>query len=60
MNKFWNNLKAQAEANPVATLIAAAMLVTATSKLLEANTQRSYAKTHAREVDRRIMTGTRR
>lgn len=60
MNKFWNNLKAQAEANPVAVLIVAALVITATSKLLDANTQRSYAKTHAREVDRRIMNSARR
>lgn len=55
MNKFWNNLKAQAEANPIYAMGAAALVLTAVSKLLDANTQRSYAKTHAREVDRRIM-----
>lgn len=60
MNKFWNNLKAQAEANPVIALFVAAAVITATSKLLDANTQRSYAKTHAREVDRRIMNSGRR
>ena len=60
MNKFWNNLKVQAEANPVWTLAIGAAVLTAASKLLDANTQRSYAKTHAREVDRRIMMGTKR
>lgn len=54
MKKFIDNLKAQAEANPVAALFAAAAVFTATSKLLDANTARTSAKTHAREIDRRI------
>lgn len=54
MNKFWNNLKAQAEANPVLVLGVAAAVLTASAKLIDSNTQRSYAKTHAREVDRRV------
>lgn len=56
MNTFWKNLKAAAEANPLYAIGAAAFLLTAASKVLDANTQRSYAKTHAREVDRRIMS----
>lgn len=55
MKKFLDNLKAQAEANPLLALAAAAALFTATSKLLDANTQRSYAKTHALEINRRII-----
>lgn len=54
MKKFIDNLKAQAEANPVVVLAVTAGLLTATAKLMDANTQRSYAKTHALEVDRRI------
>ena len=52
--RFYNNLKRQAQENPLAAVAIAAMLITATSKLMDANTQRSYAKTHAKEVDRRI------
>jgi hypothetical protein len=53
-SKFVQTLKRQAEENPVLVLGVAAALLTATAKLMDANTQRSYAKTHAREVDRRI------
>jgi hypothetical protein len=53
-NRFVQNLKRQAEENPVVVMVATAALLTATAKLLDANTQRSYAKTHAREVERRI------
>ena len=60
MEKFWKNLKEQAEANPIYAIGAAAILIGAMSKLLDANTQRSYAKTHAREVDRRIMNSGRK
>jgi hypothetical protein len=55
MKKFIDNLKRQAEENPVYVLLAGAAVITAMSKLLDANTSRSYAKTHAREVDRRLM-----
>lgn len=52
--RFINNLKKQAEENPLAAIAIAAMFVTATSKLIESNTQRSYAKAHAKEIDRRV------
>ena len=55
MNKFYENLKRQATENPVYAVVAAAVLITAVSKLMDANTQRSYAKTHAREIDRRSV-----
>lgn len=55
MKKFVDNLKAQAEANPLAALAITAALFTATGKLLDANTARSAAKTHALEVNRRIL-----
>lgn len=54
MEKFVANLKAQIEANPIVAIGVAAALLTATSKLMDANTQRSYAKTHALEVNRRL------
>ncbi|MCA1806545.1 MAG: hypothetical protein LC687_01580 [Actinobacteria bacterium] len=54
MNQFLTNLKAQAEQNPIIAIGVTAALLTATSKLLDANTDRVSAKTHAREIDRRI------
>jgi hypothetical protein len=59
MKKFIDNLKAQAEANPLAAMAAAALLFTATAKLLDANTARSSARTHALEVNRRIANSNR-
>jgi hypothetical protein len=53
-SKFVQNLKRQAEENPVVVLAISAAVITATAKLMEANTQRSYARTHAREVERRM------
>lgn len=53
-SRFVRNLVAQAEANPVLVLGVAAALLTATAKLMDANTQRSYAKTHELEIERRI------
>lgn len=52
-SKFVQTLKRQAEENPVYVLFAAAAVATAAAKLLEANTQRTYAKAHAKEVARR-------
>lgn len=54
MQNFIDNLKYQVEQNPVVAIGVAAAFVTASAKLMDANTQRSYAKTHAREIDRRI------
>lgn len=54
MKKFVDNLKRQAEENPMVALFIAAGTVTACAKLMDANTARVSAKTHAREVDRRI------
>lgn len=59
MKKFIENLKRQAEENPIVALGVAAALLTATSKLLDANTARVSAVTHAREVDRRIRNSNR-
>lgn len=54
MKKFIDNLKRQAEENPLMALAIAAAVITATTKLLDANTARSYSRTHALEVNRRI------
>jgi hypothetical protein len=54
MHKFIENLKRAAEKNPLFAVGAGAALVTATSKLMDANTARSYARTHALEVARRV------
>lgn len=54
MNKFFNNLKRQAEENPIVALVVATAAVTAAGKLMDANTARVSAKTHAKEVDRRV------
>lgn len=52
-SRFVQNLKRQAEENPVYVLFAAAALFTATAKLMDANTQRGYKKAHMREIERR-------
>jgi hypothetical protein len=54
MKKFTDNLKKQAEENPLLALAACAALFTATAKLMDANTARMAARTHAAEVARRI------
>jgi hypothetical protein len=53
-SRFYNNLKRQVEENPILAIAAAAALLTATSKLMDANTARTAAKTHAKEVARRV------
>lgn len=58
MKKFIDNLKRQAEENPIVALMAVAAVFTATSKLMDANTARSAAKTHAMEIQRRMMLAT--
>lgn len=55
MDRFKNNLKRQIEENPMLALAAAAALITAMSKLLDANTARAATRTHALEVQRRIL-----
>lgn len=59
MKKFLDNLKAQAEANPIVAMAAGAALLTAVSKLMDANTARVSAHTHALEVNRRIANSIR-
>jgi hypothetical protein len=54
MTKFKNNLIAQAEANPLVAITIGVAALTACAKLMDANTARMAAKTHAAEVARRI------
>lgn len=56
MQKFIDNLKTQAEANPIVALGVGAAVVQAATKLLNANTSRSNAKTWKREVNRRTKS----
>lgn len=53
MDKFLENLKAQAEANPVLAMGVAAGLLTAISKFMEANTNARNARSWDRETLRR-------
>lgn len=56
---FVARLKSEAEANPLVALGVGAAVLQACSKLLDANTARVSAKTHAKEVDRRIRKSSR-
>lgn len=55
MQKFIDNLKRQAQENPVVALAIGAAVITATAKLMEANNDRKKTQTWEREVERRIM-----
>lgn len=55
MKKFADNLKRQAEENPVAALAVSALVITAVTKLMQANTEARNSKSWAKEVDRRRM-----
>jgi hypothetical protein len=55
MKKYLEELKLQAQANPLPTAAVGAALIIAISKLVNANTGRQNAKTWAREVERRRM-----
>jgi hypothetical protein len=54
MKKFVNNLKLQAEQNPVAAIVVASIALKAVTGALNASNERLRAQTHAREIDRRI------
>lgn len=55
MKRYYENLKRQAEENPLAALAIGAATVTAVTKLMQANTERKNSTTWAKEVDRRRM-----
>lgn len=52
-DRFKTNLKKQVEENPVLSIGVFAAAATAVAKLIDANTERTRAKTHDREVRRR-------
>lgn len=56
MNKFLENLRRQAEENPILALGVGAAAVTAASKLIHVAVESRNSKTWAKEVDRRRMT----
>jgi hypothetical protein len=55
MKKFWNNLKTQAEENPLAAIGVATVALTVTAKLINVNTEHRNSVTWKKEVDRRRM-----
>lgn len=55
MKKYIDNLKRQAEENPLLAAGVAIAAVTAVTKLMQANTERNNSKSWAKEVDRRRM-----
>lgn len=55
MKKFIDNLKRQAEENPIVAIIVVTAAIKAGAHMMEASTVRTKARTHEREIDRRIM-----
>lgn len=55
MKRYIDNLKRQAEENPLVAAGLAVAAVTAITKLMQANTERNNSKSWAKEVDRRRM-----
>lgn len=55
MSKFLQNLKHQAEQNPIAALAVGVAVVTAASKLLSVGVEMQNASAWKREVTRRAM-----
>jgi len=56
MKPFINNLKRQAQENPVAALLVGAMVVTATAKLIDAAGHAAGSKAYAKQVNHRIKS----
>lgn len=54
MNKFLENLKREAEANPTLALIVATGLLTAAGKFIDAAGSSRGSRAYARDVERRI------
>jgi len=55
VKRFYAKLKDAAIENPLLTVAIAAGAITATAKLIDANTQRQNSKAWSREVDRRVL-----
>jgi len=54
LNKFLNNLKAQAEANPMAALVIGTAVLTAAGKFIDASGAAVGRRAYARQVDNSI------
>ena len=54
MNTFLENLKREAEANPVAALAVGAAFLTALSKVIQANGQAAGSRAYARHVNAKL------
>lgn len=59
MNKWTDKIKQAWNENPLAVVVVGAVAVTAVAKLMDANTERTKAKTWEMEVDRRRMMQSR-
>lgn len=55
MQKLRDRIKATVEEYPLESALVAIGLLTATAKVMQANTERKNSKTWAREVERRRM-----
>jgi hypothetical protein len=60
MEQFFDNLKREAEANPVMAMAAAAALITAISKLVEAHGHHKGSVAFAKDVERRVRQSKRK
>jgi hypothetical protein len=54
MKKFVENLKQNAQENPMLTLAAAAAVITATAKLIDAVGHAQGSRAYAKDVNRRV------
>lgn len=54
MNKYWDKLKAEFEANPLQTIAICALAVTAAAKLLDAVSAAQGRRAYAKQVDYRV------
>ena len=60
MNRFFENLKREAEANPTITLGVGAAFLTAVGKLIQAHGESAGSRAYARQVNHRIRHDRRR
>lgn len=54
MNKFLENLKREAEENPVLAMVVSTALLTAVSKLIKAHGEAAGSRAYARQVNWKI------
>lgn len=53
-SKFVRNLKKQAEENPVVVILAAAALLTATAKVIDARGHAAGSRAYAKQIDAKL------